>query len=252
MNKQNVAVYALCFCLGCFLGRLLINSSGAGRVEARGVAPHSPITASPTGCPTTRDGIDDAAGTSFSSQQQTPRAARPKGTESTQTDAVGSLQPVGHDGFNEAATFADFSDEMQPTADGLAASTIDLWNSPDFLRLSVDDARALLPIDDDMGFRGPDSWVTLLGGLPTRADIDSAVNDPMVKCALEAACAQEMVYRELQMLPEDRRSIDYGTALRTAETQYLRSWELLMGTLDARSKYHSWSLLWRAWQRWSE
>jgi len=211
---------------------------------------------SPAGLPPPQSApADDVAGARPSTGQvaQTDQASRQSAGLSVRTESPVPIQ--GGDAGSTpalAATFADFSDEMQPTSDGLAASTIDLWNSPDFLKLSVDDARALLPIDDTMGFRGPDSWVTLLGGLPTREDIDSAVKDPMVKCALESACAQEMVYRELQMLPAERRSIDYGTALRTAETQYMRSWELLMGTLDARSKYNSWLLLWKAWQRWSE
>ena len=124
-SDRNVLLYAAAATLAVGALWVIESRSGAGRVEADRVAPHSPPTASPTGCPTAQDGIDDAAGTSFSNGQVAQ-------TDSTSRQSAGELQalagpPHGDAGSSPAlaSTFADFSDEMQPTADGLAASTID-------------------------------------------------------------------------------------------------------------------------------
>ena len=141
---------------------------------------------------------------------------------------------------------------MQPTADGLWASTVDLWTNEDFLALSIDEANELLPTDERMGFRGPDSFVAIVGGLPTREDVEAAVRDPQVICALQSACGAEMVYRTLHMVAKERRSAEYPHSVEIAQRAYTRSWELLMATLDARTQFHGWSLLWKAWERWSQ
>jgi len=151
------------------------------------------------------------------------------------------LSWIGHD---------DLDPGMYPTADGLWARTGELWSDESFLSLTEDELHDLLALDDSFGFRGPRRITDILGRLPTKADCEEAVRDEIVEMELASVCTDELCLlaatEHTQRHPEFKPAVDECRAR-------LASNELkLMQTLDERSRFKHWTILYKAWRRWSQ
>jgi len=138
---------------------------------------------------------------------------------------------------------------MYPTADGLWARTGELWSDESFLSLTEDELHDLLALDDGFGFHGPKRITEILGPLPTKADCDAAVRDPIVEMKLMSVCTDELLLLSIEGRPSDpawQRAIELSRKI-LAENELA-----LMQTLDERSSFKHWTTLYKAWRRWSQ
>lgn len=148
-------------------------------------------------------------------------------------------------------------DFEEPTADALYALTVARFTDESFRNLTSERAIALLPVDeadaDLMRFPGTLDEV-LVGGLPTRADVDLAFErSPTVRTLLEGVQGLDLLLAELDMIPLAERSPGSQRA-RQVETVHLVRDELatqLMLELERVTGYPHWSLLYRLRQAWA-
>lgn len=142
---------------------------------------------------------------------------------------------------------------MYPTADGLWARTGELWSDESFLSLTEDELHDLLALDDGFGFHGPKRITDILGPLPTKADCEEAVRDPIVEMKLTSVCTDEMYLFSLMEEPKQAKEMPVWQRAIDLSRKILAENELdLMQTLDERSSFKHWTTLYKAWRRWSQ
>ena len=139
------------------------------------------------------------------------------------------------------ATLLDYEDSFLPTEAGLIDMTIGVWDNPDFLSLTQDEAHELLALDDTMGLRGPELMTSIAGPLPTEDDCREGFESPRVRRALEIVCFWDIAIVEC-CKPAQRPGL---IALRDNAKREL------MRALDEETGFKSWALWSRLYREWS-
>ena len=132
--------------------------------------------------------------------------------------------------------------------------TSDLWAQEDFLNLTPDRMRALLPLDDDLALL-PESMDlrALIGSdLPTLEDCRHGLQDEHTKALLEQLIVVEATYSELCETPEGERTRDRKTIIQRLAAERDAAEEALMRRLDQTTTYRHWSLLSRLYLEWQK
>jgi hypothetical protein len=149
------------------------------------------------------------------------------------------------------SSLADYEDSFLPTEAGLVDMTLGVWDNPDFLDLTQDEAHELLALDDTMGLRGPDSMLSIVGPLPTEKDCRVGFQDEKVQALLREVCAYEIELVERGSVPITRRK--RSTAERIELLISLRDAAALsmMERLEKVTSCKTWRIWWRAYKEWS-
>lgn len=151
-----------------------------------------------------------------------------------------------------AFQLAQYEDSFLPTEEGLWDMTVSLWLNQDFLELTEDEAHEILALDDFMGLRGPGSFLSVVGPLPTREDCSRAFRSEKVKVLLREVCSYEVVLCELGSIPNERRA--HWTSQRIQETIRMRDQAMidLMQACEEATGVTTWRTWLRCYRRWSE
>ena len=122
------------------------------------------------------------------------------------------------------------AESFLPTTSGLAARTIDLWSSREFLEF--------------ISFQGLD--------LPTRGDIERAMIEPPVAQLLCVLVAWEDIHSRLLLVPKWKRSGHFSGVLEATAMALLSAETDLMKELERVTGYVNWEHLAKSWRRWAE
>lgn len=141
----------------------------------------------------------------------------------------------------------DLEPGVLPTADGLFERTVGQWAQDGFLALSVQEAASMLPLDPELPGHGG-SLLDLVGGLPTREDVDRAFAYDSVHAQLEATCAAEVMLYAL----ENARNPHFARDIEAQRRVFDADEDALMRELDRVSGYRNWSLLNRAFREFAK
>lgn len=168
---------------------------------------------------------------------------------STPDRSPGELREGGLVSFLELAD----GEAFQPTAHGLWMRTSDLWAQEEFLNLTPERMRALLPLDDTLATLPPSmSLLELIGSdLPTVVDCERAVADPASQALLESLCALDATVAELQRVPSSRRSKAFLWRLEALRRQRDSAEDALAERMDQVSGYRRWAILTRLYREWA-
>jgi hypothetical protein len=129
--------------------------------------------------------------------------------------------------------------------------TVGVWDNPDFLDLTQDEAHALLGLDDSFGFSGPGTLLSIAGPLPTEEDCRSGFRSSRVRALLQQTCAYEIMLVEIGGISWEKRSADYGVMLSDAIRARDAAMSELMRTLESETGFKSWRLWYRLHKEWS-
>lgn len=148
--------------------------------------------------------------------------------------------------------FEGLEDTWEPTAAGLFGQTVDVWTQPDFLELSTERARELLPVASDEIGTFPTSLLSITGGLPTLEDCERAYESHEVRIAHLEFLKAEVLVTELQKRPRVERTADFDDML--DELRRIRDdRELAMAkACDRATNFKSWALLHRLYREWAK
>lgn len=147
---------------------------------------------------------------------------------------------------------ADLEEPWRPTPEGLLLRTSDLWAQEDFLNLSPDRMRSLLPLDDDLALL-PESMDlrALIGSdLPTLDDCRVGLQDSHTKALLEKLIVVEATYSELCETPAGERTRDRKAIIQRLAAERDAAEEALMQRLDQATTYRHWALLSKLYLEW--
>lgn len=178
-----------------------------------------------------------------------PAVERPVAPESDL--GGGPKQAAGSTPALAAFQLADYDDSFLPTEAGLIDMTIEAWSQEEFLALTQDEAHDLLALDDTVGFKGPDSMLSIAGPLPTEDDCRIGFRSPRVKEALQEVCLFEVLIVELGSIPSYRRDHWAAQGLQTAIRLRDDAALHLMEVLEEETAFGAWKLWWRLYARWS-
>lgn len=164
----------------------------------------------------------------------------------------GPKQAAGSTPALAAFNLADYEDSFLPTEAGLIDMTIEAWSQEEFLALTQDEAHELLALDDTVGFKGPDSMLSIVGPLPTEDDCRIGFRSPAVQAALREVCFYDIVIVELGSIPSHRRAgVHHASLLQDAIAKRAASMLLLMAELEKATTFGAWRLWHGLYARWS-
>ena len=193
---------------------------GAGREQGYGpsAVPHPEVPSSLS--------ERTAAGAHLSNGEVAQTGACP-GQSAGASSALEGPEPYGGDaGSNPAlATISrDLADGFMPTAEGLYAATIELWEQPEF---------------------------ALGRDLPTHEDCERGLGDPIVLEALTLYQAISAHLADVYAWPDHRRGETYEKVVRALDAARVSAgWTLCM-RLDEVTAFRGWTDLWQEYEEWS-
>jgi len=136
-----------------------------------------------------------------------------------------------------------------PDLETLRALTVDLWDNPEFLQLTEEEARRLFPLDDAIP-TWPKSLLQLVHGLPTDADLVAAMGDAGVRYTLNELAATESAILELDLLPARLRSEAWRVIREELAIERAAERVATATALDRAGPFQDWRLLWRLYEEW--
>ena len=142
-----------------------------------------------------------------------------------------------------ATQLLNYEESFLPTEAGLIDMTIGVWDNPDFLSLTQDEAHELLALDDTMGLHGPELMTSIAGQLPSIDDCRIGFRSERVRRALEIVCYWDVAIVEC---PREKAAARPGlVALRD------RAMLDLMTVLEQETTFGGWMLWYRLYREWS-
>jgi hypothetical protein len=148
------------------------------------------------------------------------------------------------------SSLADYEDSFLPTEEGLVDMTLGLWDNPDFLDLTQEEAYALLGLDDTVGFKGPDTLFSIVGPLPSEEDCRRGFADAEVRRALQIVCAYEIELAERGSVPIARRRQSTKERIELLVTLRDAAALSMMERLEKTTSCKTWRLWWRLYREW--
>lgn len=256
MTKRDILALAFCFAAALGLWAIFNEVSPTlaeryGKYDLDAGTRSAPHTLSATEPTISLDGIDPGAGVQSSSAAS--------GNVQRQGEPLPSSRPLPEAAVYIRSTCVPDPDyEIEPgflpSVEGLAAQTIDWFSDPSFLELTAEEARRLLPVDENIpDLALPDRLDrALVGGMPTMADVERAYLDPEVQRLLSCLLAQELALVDLDLVPFDQRTCSFqGRLTRMHELRDATALQL-MGRMEKVSTYPHWRLLWRLRSEWAK
>lgn len=149
------------------------------------------------------------------------------------------------------STLLEYEESFLPTEAGLYDMTIGVWDNPDFLELTQDEAHELLGLDDTFGFKGPETLLSVAGPLPTEADCRTGFRSHRIRLLLQQVCAYEVLIVEVGEIPCERRSDTFGLTLADLIRTRDSAMRELMKALDEETGFRAWTLWHRLYLEWT-
>jgi hypothetical protein len=142
----------------------------------------------------------------------------------------------------------DLDESITPTPEGLYGQTIDLWTSPDFLSLSLSEARVLLGDVPGYDLSGSGAFLGRLGGLPSLEDCQRGLESPAALRLLAQMDLLDLVLVDLDFLPLAQRNQETARAISELHAQRDRTALCLMEELERTTSYKHWSIVHRCFE----
>ena len=243
-DRVALALSVFC-CVGASLvGFCLYRATAPDRTHALGVGqpeglspnPMGDSPSEPSGSPVTQQESGHPSGAdALSTSPGMPTGATDRKSEAASTDAV----PGG-------VYSQSFSFDLETPQEGLLSTTLDLWNSEAFRKITLAEAREALGRDIAVDLSGDGLLLDRIGGLPTEEDAVHGLDHPEVQDALYRFLVADGICLEFELNPlrnpETDRMLDNAMRARDAAQ------DALYREMDEHSGYHHWQLLGSVWR----
>lgn len=139
-----------------------------------------------------------------------------------------------------------------PSEESLYDLTLGQYLQPEFLEITQEEARKLLPLDDSIPDWPKDVRALVGGELPTRDDIARAWKDELVRQRLADVDALDIVLADLELLPAEQLTREQAAFVELLHARRTSARLELCAELERVTGYPYWGVLQRLREAWAK